>query len=533
MIRLIPRWLTSHRAVLLALLVLAVVAFVVSAVDEDFAYRPGQLALSLLISVVACGAMTYACAAVVRVPPGADSWLITGLILFFILPGVTDAGSAWTVAIGALAAAASKYLFAWRRRLVVNPAVAGAVVVYGLAYAGVGAISFPQWWVAAEPMLIPMIVVGVVLVTVLREWLLVVVFLAAASVTIAVVEATQGGQSLSLWLTSSPMLFVAAIMLPEPLTSPTTRAHRAIYATLVGVLMYWQVSIPVTDAFTLEFVPEIALLVGSLYAFVVRVATRNPATGRPVLHLVAPNPAERAPNPAEWASDSAEWAPNPAECAQRIAANTYELAVTGSAPLVFRPGQWAVVSAPEWSRPVWHRTRRVFSYAEAPRVEPSRFGFTVEGQPSHLKSGLIAGNTNRVYLDSSGGDFVLGRRDATPVVLLAGGIGITPFRSMLRAALEAGESLERYTLIHLVRSRDRGVYDDVLAAARAAGARIEVVESDLPTISLGDHMVTGGPHYYVSGGPEFVRSTAAAIRSADPGTRWALWRLHTDAFLGY
>ncbi|MGV9710910.1 hypothetical protein ACWDTI_09630 [Gordonia sp. NPDC003424] len=305
MTRLIPRWLTSHRAVLVALLALVAVAVVVSVVDTDFAYRPGQLALSLLISVVVCGAVTYACAAVVRVPPGADSWLITGLILFFVLPGVTDAGSAWTVAVGAAAAALSKYVLVWRRRLVINPAVAGAVVVYALAYAGVGSIGFPQWWVAAEPLLIPMIVIGALLVTVLRQWWLVAMFLVAAVITIGVVDATQGGQSLSLWLTSSPMLFVAAIMLPEPLTSPTTRWHRAIYAVLVGVLMYWQVSIPITDGFTLEFVPEVALLVGSLYAFVVRLATRHQVSGRVSLDLVAPVPdvsVECASVPVECAS---------------------------------------------------------------------------------------------------------------------------------------------------------------------------------------------------------------------------------------
>ncbi len=195
-----------------------------------------------------------------------------------------------TVATGAVIASASKYLIAWRRRLIVNPAVAGAVGCYALAFAGVGQVDFPFWWVAAEPMLIPMIVVGALVVTLIRDWQLVTVFVVASLVTIGVVELVRGGQDLRTWIVSSPMLFVAAIMLPEPLTSPATRLHRLIYAALVGVLMHCQHTVEVTDSYTLAFVPEVALLVGCSYAFAVRLATR---TARRVRLDVPPNHSPR------------------------------------------------------------------------------------------------------------------------------------------------------------------------------------------------------------------------------------------------
>lgn len=95
--------------------------------------------------------VTVAGAALVRVPPGSDSWAITELILFFLM-GITDVASAVSMIVAAGAAAASKYVLVWRRRLIVNPAVAGAVVAYGLAYAGVSVggtqLSSPFWWVA-------------------------------------------------------------------------------------------------------------------------------------------------------------------------------------------------------------------------------------------------------------------------------------------------------------------------------------------------------------------------------------------------
>lgn len=521
MTRLTPRWLTMHRAVLLALLALAVAAFVVGAVDDDFAYTPPELASTLVISLVVSGVVTYLCAAIVRVPPNADSWAITGLILFLLMPGVTDTASAVSVVIAAAAAAISKYVLVWRRRLIINPAVAGAVVSYAVAYAGASLggvpLSSPFWWIAAEPLFWPMVIIGAVLVTVLREWWLVGVFLVATLATVGVLEATQGGQDLQFVFVSAPTLFLAAIMLPEPLTAPTTRIHRAVYAIIVAVLMNWQQTFEITDSYTLEFVPQIALAVGCLYAFAVRLLAQRGA-GRVRLDTTV----------------------------EPIAANTYRIRAQASSPLAFRPGQWAMLSAPRWSAPLWHRTRRVFSYASAPGENPGEFAFTVASTSmSSFKSELVTAGGGRLHLDATGGDFVLPRRLGThPMVLLASGIGITPYRAMLRS-LTAGEArdLSWLTVIHVVSVTERSVYDDDLAVIRAASARVEVspaveltsgiTDPGRLTDLVGPALSSRDAHYLLSGNPQFVDRTAATIRRADPSTRWKFWRVHTDAFLGY
>lgn len=269
------RRLTPHRAVLLALLLLAAAAFVVSALDADFGYEPSDLLTWIVVAVVVSGAVTYLCAFIIRVPPNSDSWLITGLILFFVLPGGSAETAVATVALGSAAAAVSKYVLVWRRRLIINPAVAGAITCYAVAYAGADDVSYPFWWVAAKPLLIPMIVIGAVLVTVLREWPLIVGYFVGALGAIGYVQLDQGGQDLELWLTSSPMIFLAAIMLPEPLTSPATRVARVVYGVLVGAVLHCQQLVEITDSYTLEFTPEIALGIGCVFAFVVRLATRS------------------------------------------------------------------------------------------------------------------------------------------------------------------------------------------------------------------------------------------------------------------
>ncbi|MFT4044702.1 MAG: oxidoreductase, partial [Gordonia sp. (in: high G+C Gram-positive bacteria)] len=349
--RVIPAWLTAYRAVLVALTTLAVVSFIVAAIDPDFAYRPGALALLLVVSVGVSAGVSALGAVVIGVPPGSDSWAITGLILFFLMPGITDAASLVSAVIAAGAAAASKYVLVWRRRLIVNPAVVGAVVTYALAYAEVSVggtpLSSPSWWVASEPLFIPMLIIGVLLVTALREWWLVSVFVVVACATIGVVQAVRGGQDLRLWFVSTPTLFLASVMLPEPLSTPQTRWQRAVYGGIVAILMFCQYSIAITAAFSLEFVPQIALLAGCLYAFGVRLAARAPAGRIPL-----------------------------AVNTEQIASRTYRLAGTAPVPVDFIPGQWALLSAPRWRTPLWHSSRRVFSFADAPNEQPVEFGFT-------------------------------------------------------------------------------------------------------------------------------------------------------------
>ena len=497
--------LSMYRFVLIALAILAAYAIIVAASGADFAYTATELLGSLVILVGVCAAVTYLCAAIVRVPPGSESWLITALILFFIFPGLTDTDSAWGLVLAAAIASGSKYVVAVRRRHIVNPAVAGAVVSYLFAYFSVGPFLYPVWWIAAEPLMVAMIVVGAAVVWKLREWWLVGVFLVVAVLTMIVVAADNGtpvGDALQLGFQSTPLLFVAAIMLTEPLTSPTSRIPTLVYAALVAVLMYWNQSFEITSEYTLEFVPEIALLAGSLFTFVV---------GR------------------QWRRHILE-----VESVQPIGTDTYE--VLASPGLRFRPGQWAQISDPTWSpAPEKQGTRRVLSLAGAPGEGTTRFGFTVSGRPSEFKRRLIEdGAGRRLYVDEVGGDFTLPRNLRSPMVFIAGGIGITPFRSMLADLTARGDTdLTQVSLIYAANSEDRLVYGDVLDAARARGAQVITVVGGLVSIDDVAAVARPGAHYYLSGPPMMLSALKPMLIRAEPALRWQPWRLHTDRFIGY
>ncbi|MBD0023599.1 oxidoreductase [Gordonia pseudamarae] len=512
MTRFIPSWLSGHRAVLLALLALTACALVVAATDDEFGYTPAQLLKSLVTVIVVCGAVTYLGAAIVRVPPNSDSWLITALILFFVMPVATD-GATWkTAALGAAAAAASKYVLVWRRRLIINPVVVGAIVCYALMYADIGGLMYISWWVAAEPLLIPMLVIGALLVTALRVWELVGVYLAASVITLLVAGQFTTVPDAQMWLKSTPVLFLGAIMLPEPLTSPATRIPTLIYGALVGVLMHCQVTFEITSSYEFSFDPEIALAFGCLFAFAVRLA--NGSARRIRLSATTTPSADRT-----YVIDG-----DPA----------------GGAPR-FTPGQWATVSAPSWSLPLWRNSRRVFSYSSP--ADAVEFSFTTGPRPSPFKQRLIDARRT-AFIDNQGGDFVVSPAAFADdrIVLIASGIGITPYISMLRTWLNTGADLSRVVLVHMVGDDSRRVYREVLDEAAARGARVVIIENPDASpkaidriVALSDELAADGPrpHFYISGAPAFVSATRSRLIGAHRDLLLRPWRIHTDAFTGY
>ncbi len=106
-------------------------------------------------------------------------------------------------------------------------------------------------------------------------------------------------------------------------------------------------------------------------------------------------------------------------------------------PFGFRPGQYLAVRLPGLSDP--RGDSRTFSISSAPSDQEGVSVTTREG-PSPFKRRLFSSAPgDELELWGPFGNFVL---DATrPSVLVGGGIGITPFRSMIREEAHAGSRL--------------------------------------------------------------------------------------------
>ncbi|MGC8529434.1 MAG: FAD-dependent oxidoreductase [Leptospirillia bacterium] len=115
--------------------------------------------------------------------------------------------------------------------------------------------------------------------------------------------------------------------------------------------------------------------------------------------------------------------------AQKTLAATFELP---SLPYSFEPGQAAVLSLSEGNAPGEGRT---LSFASAPSELPQVTFATRIASGSSFKEALSqALPGDEFFLSSPFGEFLLptGEEASFPLIFLAGGIGLTPFRSMLR-----------------------------------------------------------------------------------------------------
>ncbi|MFW8745579.1 FAD-dependent oxidoreductase, partial [Mesorhizobium japonicum] len=201
------------------------------------------------------------------------------------------------------------------------------------------------------------------------------------------------------------------------------------------------------------------------------------------------------------------------------------------------PGQYLELTLPHGSTDArgW---RRVFSIVAAPGSTRLRFGVRMPERPSSFKSALLALEPGAVVSGTSvSGDFLLPSDTSTKLLLLAGGIGITPFVGQLLHA--AAESPRRD--IVLVTAVTSAAYRPEL---EAAGFPVVVVSPDEPA-GLPEHWTwVGAPQLthgivhervadareriaYVSGSPTLVSELKRALRGS--GVR----RVRTDTFIGY
>ncbi len=363
-----------------------------------------------------------------------ESTLITAGLLYFILPpSLTPTGLGGAALAGAIAIA-SKYLLAFRGRHIFNPAAVG---VFAVAFTG---LTFGAWW-PGNPWMMPFVIVLAFLILFRTRRLpmgivYVVVGLAVVSLNFVLLGLTPLA-GLQYAVFQSALWFFVAFMITEPLTLPPRRWQQLVYAGIAAVLYFFTFHIgPFYNT------PEFALLVVNLLAFLAgqRRGIR--------LEFVA----RRQLSPSSWEFD---FRPRKA--------------------VSFAPGQFMELTLPHRGSDSrgW---RRVFSIASAPG-ELLRFGIRLPEKASSFKRALLALEPGtKVSATSVGGDFLLPPDPERPLLLVAGGIGITPFIGHLeQAAAEPGT--RDIAVVYAVSSTDDLAYADQLSAA---GCRVALASPEKP-----------------------------------------------------
>jgi len=498
--------ISMYRLVFFALVALAVVALGFSFTGLVVP-SAAEILASFAVLAIVISAVDAAAQRILRLPWRVESSLVTALILLFVMqPSLTAGGLLGNALAGALASL-SKYLIAWRGRHVLNPAAFGAAVVTVL---GLGSRS--SWWVGTPVLAVAVAVLGLLVLWRIEKVRIVMVFLlvvVGVSVVRQAVLAQSAGTEVAIAdavafaVVHTPYLFLGAFMLSEPLTQPPRRWQQFSVAALVGVLAGWP--IPIGDLFTLG--QERALLVGNLLAFAFAL--------RGSVRLVL-------------------------EKRRMVTPTAQELTFRTKGRLSFLPGQYLELDVPH-HRPDARGTRREFSIVSAPADLPTlRIAYKNGDQkhPSSYKRALAAAEPGAVLaVTGTWGDFLLPRGGA-PTLMVAAGIGVTPFVSQLRQMQSLGVQRD-VVLVYVAAEAAELAFRDEL---QATGVRAVVFTRDEPadlaenwTWAQGVRLDAAGlervvpdiaaRHAFISGPPRLIADLAPALQKARS--------LTTDAFAGY
>lgn len=424
-----------------------------------------------------------------------ESGLITALILACILPPSTSITDLIGAGVAIVLATASKFLLTYRHQHIINPAAAGAIFVSLLG------LTHATWWIGNPTMLPFVLLASMAIWRKLRYWHLAWSFGLVALATLLLVGAGHGNapaETLQTAFNSWPLVFFAGFMLTEPSTMPVGKRRQSWYAAFVGLIFGAQLSFGPIDT-----TPEIALAAGNILFFAL------------------------APKARTWMRLKAR---------HHVTDDIEDLEFTPEQPLDHRPGQYM-----EWTMPyTWaddlRGNRRTFTVASSPTEQIVHLGLRYY-QPSssfkqHLRALPIGG---RIAAGQVSGDFILPADKRRPVVFIAGGVGITPFRSMARYMIDT-KSKRHGRLYYLVRDKSEVMYADTWEQAAGHGLQTTIVTpTDKPFAELSTEQLRQDvpdltkPMYYVSGPNIMVRLIRRQLRQAGVPRK----NIITDYFSGY
>lgn len=389
--------ITMYRLVLYYLIFLLAVAIGFSAFGV-LPYSPFSLLWSAFFITSACWVVNIILARIFNAPTNVESVFITALILVLIISPNTSAENFKFYVFASMIAVVSKYVLTIGKKHIFNPA-AIAVVVTALATG-----QSASWWVGTTAMM-PFVFIGGLLVVrkIVRFDFVITFILVALSGIIGSHFANPAGllSVIEKVTVSSPLFFFAFVMLTEPLTTPPTSLLRVCYGALVGFLF-----VPTLHIGSIYSTPELALVIGNIFSYFVSPKYKLLLT----LKEVKP-----------------------------ISADCYDFIFTSPYEFNFNPGQYL-----EWTlkhpRPDRRGNRRYFTISSAPGGKEIVIGLKFYQDPSSFKKTLLSmkpGNT--IMASQLAGDFVLPRNKEQKLAFIAGGIGITPFHSMIVDLLNRSE----------------------------------------------------------------------------------------------
>lgn len=388
---------TMYRLLIYCLVFLVAIALIFSFLGK-LPFNPIDFMFSTFFLIFFCIFINRIFAKVFQAPSNTESVYITALILTLIITPIQSLDQVVFLFFVSALAMASKYILAIIKKHIFNPvAISVAITSFFLGQSA-------SWWIGNIYLFPFVLVTGILITRKIRRADLVISFFAVSAVVVLANSFFSGAnilKSVNFILFYSFVPFLGFFMLTEPMTTPPTKNSRIAYGALIGFL-----SAPFVNIFGFYFTPEIALLIGNVFAYF--------ASPKKKLILKLKEKI-------------------------KIANDTFDFVFTADKKLNFKPGQyleWTLAHEKMDNRGM----RRYFTIASSPTEQDIIMGVKFYEKPSSYKQSLISLESAKTIVASQlTGDFTLPKDKNKKLIFLAGGIGVTPFRSMIKYLIDKNE----------------------------------------------------------------------------------------------
>ncbi len=417
--------ITMYRLMLYYLLALVVYSAILGFFNV-IPYSGFDILINAVFLVTVCRFSNELLGKLFKAPTNIESSLITGLILSLIF-GPGNFQSIWlTLTIAGISAMAAKYLLAWKGRHIFNPAAFGAVFVAVVLQQGA------SWWVGSLYMMPALFLGGLLILKKTSRFQLVGVFMISALIISFILN---GSFSLGQLY---PLIFFSTVMLIEPLTSAYKFKDQVIYGGLVPVLFNLYGLLSATIPL------ELALLTGNIYAYVINKSFRQ------ALKLKG-----------------------------RIneSGDVISFLFEGNKKINFEAGQYL-----EWTyvhpKPDSRGVRRSFTISSSPTENFVMLSTKFSEKSSTFKTALSdMKEGDAITVSNLQGEFTLPKDQNMKLCFIAGGIGITPFRSMAKYMLDNSQKRD-VVLLYSNKTSEDIVFKDIFDLVSNLGWKIIYVNTD-------------------------------------------------------
>lgn len=414
--------ITMYRLVLYSLIGLLFVAAIFG-IFHKVPYSPIAIVISSVFLVAISWLANKLFAWAFDVPTNVESLYITALILALIISPAETPSNFFFLFWAAVLAMLSKFVLAVDKKHIFNPA-AISVVITSFTIS-----EYASWWVGTTWLAPFVAIVGFLIIRKLRfadlAWAFFTTF-TTINLILSFLKGNDPINTLEQLTLHSSMLFLGSVMVTEPMTMPPTKRLQMIFGAIVGAL-----SVPQFNILGFFLTPEMALCIGNIFAYIV--------SPKEKLLLVL-------------------------EEKIKIANDAMELVFKPQHVPHYRPGQymeWTLKHPKTDSR----GNRRYFTLASSPTEPVIRLGVKFYENGSSYKKALALMDQHSIMIGAQlAGEFTLPKNPNQKIAFLAGGIGITPFRSMTKYLIDKNERRD-IVLVYSNKTRDEIAYIDIFNQA--------------------------------------------------------------------